>query len=65
MQSMLQVNAAVRAFAQASLVEAVRIPEKHARQEAIDAVNAETVAHFDVEYAETPERLGDVKEVLV
>ncbi|MBW7453400.1 polyribonucleotide nucleotidyltransferase [Paenibacillus sepulcri] len=59
-----QVNAAVRAFASARLVEAVRIIEKHARQEAIDLVNAETVAHFEEQYADTPELLGDVKEVL-
>lgn len=58
------VNAAVRAFASERLVEAVRIPEKHARQDAIDAVNGDTVAHFEVEYSETPELLGDVKEVL-
>ncbi|CAH1197774.1 Polyribonucleotide nucleotidyltransferase [Paenibacillus plantiphilus] len=58
------VNAAVRAFASGRLVEAVRTPEKHARQEAIDVVNGDTVAHFEVEYAETPELLGDVKEVL-
>ena len=37
------------------LVEAVRIQEKHARQDAIDAVNAEAVAHFKHEYAEAPE----------
>ncbi|WP_338556730.1 polyribonucleotide nucleotidyltransferase [Paenibacillus sp. KS-LC4] len=59
-----EVNAAVRAFASARLVEAIRIPEKHERQDAIDAVNADTVAHFDEVYAETPELLGDVKEVL-
>ncbi|SFE17394.1 polyribonucleotide nucleotidyltransferase [Paenibacillus algorifonticola] len=59
-----EVNAAVRAFASARLVEAIRIPEKHERQDAIDAVNADTVAHFEEVYAETPERLGDVKEVL-
>ena len=59
-----QVNAAVRAYAANRLVEAVRIQEKHARQDAIDAVNAETIAHFELEYAETPEWLGDVKEVL-
>ncbi|NBD22418.1 polyribonucleotide nucleotidyltransferase [Paenibacillus glycinis] len=58
------VDEAVRAFAKARLVEAVRVTEKHARQEAIDAVNADTIAHFEVEYAETPELLGDVKEVL-
>lgn len=59
-----EVNAAVRAFASARLVEAIRIPEKHERQDAIDAVNADTVAHFEEVYAETPELLGDVKEVL-
>ncbi|REE94468.1 polyribonucleotide nucleotidyltransferase [Paenibacillus taihuensis] len=58
------VNEAVRAFAQGRLVEAVRVVEKHARQEAIDAVNADAVVHFEAEYAETPELLGDVKEVL-
>ncbi|CAM3146663.1 polyribonucleotide nucleotidyltransferase [Paenibacillus lupini] len=59
-----EVNAAVRAFASEKLVEAIRIPEKHARQEAIDAANSETVAHFEEVYAETPELLSDVKEVL-
>ncbi|QAY65640.1 polyribonucleotide nucleotidyltransferase [Paenibacillus protaetiae] len=59
-----EVNAAVRAYASDKLVEAIRIPEKHARQEAIDAVNADTVAHFEQVYAETPELLADVKEVL-
>lgn len=59
-----EVNAAVRAFASEKLVEAIRIAEKHARQDAIDAVNSETVAHFEEVYAETPELLGDVKEVL-
>lgn len=59
-----EVNEAVRAFAAERLVEAVRIPEKHARQDAIDAINAEAVAHFTEVYAETPEKLVDVKEVL-
>ncbi|UVI32548.1 polyribonucleotide nucleotidyltransferase [Paenibacillus spongiae] len=59
-----EVDKQVRAYAADRLVEAVRIHEKHARQDAIDAVNAETVAHFEVEYAETPELLGDVKESL-
>lgn len=58
------VNEAVRAFAAARLVEAVKIAEKHARQDEIDAVNAETVAHFEGVYVETPELIGDVKEVL-
>jgi polyribonucleotide nucleotidyltransferase len=59
-----EVNADVRAMAEARLVEAVRIAEKHARQDAIDAVNNETVAYFVEKYIETPELLKDVKEVL-
>lgn len=58
------VNAAVRTFAQEKLVEAVKIAEKHARQDAIDAINEATVVHFEEQYIETPELLGDVKEVL-
>ncbi|GIQ62465.1 polyribonucleotide nucleotidyltransferase [Paenibacillus cisolokensis] len=59
-----EVNAAVRAYAAERLIEAIRIPEKQARQDAIDAINNETVAHFETVYAETPELLSDVKEVL-
>ncbi|MEW9697671.1 polyribonucleotide nucleotidyltransferase [Paenibacillus sp. SI8] len=59
-----EVNKAVREFAQERLVAAVKIAEKHARQEAIDEVNAEAVAHFGEVYAETPELIGDVKETL-
>ncbi|WP_276352451.1 polyribonucleotide nucleotidyltransferase [Cohnella caldifontis] len=58
------VQADVEAYAKERLVEAVRIPEKHARQDAIDAINDETVQHFESVYAETPEKLADVKEVL-
>ncbi|MGG0814780.1 polyribonucleotide nucleotidyltransferase [Paenibacillus alvei] len=59
-----EVNAAVRAFAQERLVEAIRIPEKHARQDAIDAINQEAVAHFEQLYVETPENMSDVNETL-
>ncbi|URJ62231.1 polyribonucleotide nucleotidyltransferase [Paenibacillus polymyxa] len=59
-----KVNSEVRAFAAERLMEAVKIAEKHARQEAIDAVNEETVAHFEAQYIETPELLSDVSEVL-
>jgi polyribonucleotide nucleotidyltransferase len=58
------VNADVRAYAKERLVEAIRIPEKHARQEAIDTINQETVEHFQGIYAETPDLMDDVKEVL-
>ena len=59
-----EVSAAVRAYASARLMEAIRIEEKHARQEAIDAINSETVAHFEDVYADAPGNMGDVKETL-
>ncbi|WP_348624975.1 polyribonucleotide nucleotidyltransferase [Paenibacillus peoriae] len=59
-----KVNSEVRAHAAERLMQAVKIAEKHARQEAIDAVNEETVAHFEAQYIETPELLSDVSEVL-
>lgn len=59
-----EVNADVRAYASERLVEAVRIPEKQARYDAIEAINAETVEHFKTVYAEEPGKIGDVKEVL-
>lgn len=58
------VNREVREFAADRLVEAVRIAEKHARQDAIDAINDETFTVFEEKYIETPELLKDVKEVL-
>lgn len=59
-----QVNADVRAYASAGLVDAIKVEEKHARQDAIDAVNSEAVAYFEEKYMDTPELLSDVKEVL-
>ncbi|WP_438432495.1 polyribonucleotide nucleotidyltransferase [Gorillibacterium sp. sgz500922] len=59
-----QVDRDVREFAAARLVEAVRINEKQARQDAIDAVNAEAVAHFQEAYELDADKIGDVKEVL-
>lgn len=58
------VEADVQAYAKARLTQAVSISEKHARQEAIDVINAETVEHFSHVYSETPSKLKDVKEVL-
>jgi polyribonucleotide nucleotidyltransferase len=58
------VNRDVRAFTGERLVQAVSIAEKQARADAIDAINKETVEHFATVYAETPERIADVKEVL-
>jgi polyribonucleotide nucleotidyltransferase len=59
-----QVNADVRAYASAQLVEAIKVEEKHARQDAIDAVNSAAVAHFEEQYIDTPGLISDVKEVL-
>ncbi len=59
-----QVNKDVREFAKERLVEAIRISEKQARQDAIDAINAETVEHFTAVYEETPGQMSDVHEVL-
>ncbi|ULO09748.1 polyribonucleotide nucleotidyltransferase [Paenibacillus sp. 19GGS1-52] len=58
------VNTEVRVFAESRLVDAVKIAEKHARQEAIDVVNDEAVAYFAEKYIEAPELLKDVKEAL-
>lgn len=58
------VNAAVREYAQSRLVEAVRVAEKQARQDAIDVINDEAVAFFEEKYIETPDLMKDVKEVL-
>jgi polyribonucleotide nucleotidyltransferase len=58
------VNSDVRAYAQEKLVQAVRIAEKHARTEAIEAVNAETVEHFKAVYEDDSSKIADVKEVL-
>ncbi|CAM3359847.1 polyribonucleotide nucleotidyltransferase [Marinicrinis lubricantis] len=59
-----EVNQKVREFAQSRLLEAVQVQEKHARQEAIDRVNQETMEHFTELFAEEPEKLADVNEVL-
>lgn len=58
------VNQEVRAYAQSRLTEAVKIGEKHARQDAIDSIFAETEEHFHQIYIEEPAKMSDVKEVL-
>ena len=59
-----EVAEAVRAFCGQRLIEAVRIPDKQERQDAIDAINAEARTHFEALYAETPEKMADVEETL-
>ncbi len=58
------VRTDVRNYAEDKLVQAVRIPEKHARQDEIDRISEEAAAHFSEVYAETPEWMGDVHETL-
>jgi len=59
-----EVREAVRAYARDRLLEAIRIAEKQARQEAVDAIQEEAMQHFTEVYAEQPEKLPDVKEEL-
>jgi len=56
-----EIDQAVRAYADAKLRAAIRIEEKQARSEAIDAVKAETQAHFAEIY---PEQAKVIDEVL-
>lgn len=56
-----EIDAAVRAYADAKLREAIRIEEKQARADAIDAVKEETKAHLAETY---PDQEGVINEVL-
>lgn len=57
------INARVREMAEADMLAAIQVVEKHARQEAIDAVNARVLEVFEAEEA-TEKELKQVKEVL-
>lgn len=59
-----EVNAAVRSFAEARLIDALKIKEKLERQEAIEVINAETAEHFSTAYAEAPKKIADLHEAL-
>lgn len=50
-----ELEAAVRAYATDKLLEAIRKPEKQERQAAIDAVNEETLQHFEAQLADRDE----------
>ncbi|MBO8162506.1 MAG: polyribonucleotide nucleotidyltransferase [Brevibacillus sp.] len=56
-----EIDAAVRSYAEARLKEAIRIEEKQARADAIEAINQETREHFAEIY---PEQEADINEVL-
>ncbi len=55
------VEALVREYATDKLQNAIYQAEKHARQEAIDAVVEATLAHFTSQH---PDQMGDISEVL-
>ncbi|MGL4374387.1 MAG: polyribonucleotide nucleotidyltransferase, partial [Turicibacter sp.] len=57
------INDRVRDMAEADMLAAIQVVEKHARQEAIDAVNKRVLAIFTEEEA-TDKELKQVKEVL-
>ena len=57
------INARVREMAEADMLAAIQVVEKHARQEAINAVNARVLEVFVAEEASDKE-LKQVKEVL-
>lgn len=57
------INARVREMAEADMLEAIQVVEKHARQEAIDAVNKRVIEVFEQEEMDEKE-LKQAKEVL-
>lgn len=57
------INSRVREMAETDMLAAIQVVEKHARQEAIDAVNARVLEVFEAEEA-TEKELKQVKEVL-
>jgi polyribonucleotide nucleotidyltransferase len=59
-----EIDQDVRQFCHSDLVEAVKIAEKQARQEQIDQIQARAIEHFKEVYADKPENIKDVKEVL-
>ncbi len=57
------INTRVREMAEADMLKAIQVVEKHARQEAIDAVHARVIDVFEQEEV-TEKELKQVKEVL-
>lgn len=57
------INARVREMAEADMLAAIQVVEKHARQEAIDAVKKRVLEVFEAEEV-TEKELKQVKEVL-
>ncbi|RXT15164.1 polyribonucleotide nucleotidyltransferase [Ammoniphilus sp. CFH 90114] len=60
-----EIDQAVREYAQERLVEAVRIEEKQARQDAIDAIKEETLEHFAEIFPEGSKSISEVLYTIV
>ena len=60
-----EIYSLVTEYAKEDMVQAIQVGEKHARQEAIDAVKEKTLEHFAEQFAEKLEdHEKDIKEVL-
>ena len=59
-----EIQRLVEAYATDRLMEAIKVGEKQARQEAIDRVKEEVVEHFAAEFEEDEQKIKDVQEVL-
>ncbi|HEY4554545.1 MAG TPA: polyribonucleotide nucleotidyltransferase [Bacillaceae bacterium] len=59
-----ELEAEIRQMCETSLVAAIQVEEKHAREEAIQAVKDQVIAEFNERETTTDEILKDVKQVL-
>lgn len=60
-----EIDKAVREYALERLVEAVRVEEKQARQDAIDSIKEETLEHFAEIYPEDAKAISEVLYTIV
>ncbi|RKD24278.1 polyribonucleotide nucleotidyltransferase [Ammoniphilus oxalaticus] len=60
-----EIDQAVHTFAKDRLIEAIKIEEKHARQEAIDAIDEEAKEHFAEQFPEQEKAISEVIQTIV
>lgn len=58
-----EIETAVKSFCEKEMIQAIQVPEKHAREDAIEAVKNEVLAKYESEEADE-ETLKQVKSVL-
>lgn len=58
------VDAHVRAYALARLTDAVSIHDKQQRNQAIEDIRADVLRHFGEQYAQQPDKMADVAEIV-